>query len=332
MGTVSKSGVLHWLKYSKKNQFYDLKHKVTRYQEGHAPLSPQVIVRLVYQQGQIETETLLERWIQGLSVDVYLCSLERQQSLLGIELSFDDELLPEELSQLMSVQALEVFFIEKPLSSLNEPGILVMDMDSTAIQIECIDELAKLAGVGEAVSEVTERAMAGELDFTDSLRLRVKQLKGVPASVIDELVESLPLTTGLESMCCELQHHGWKIALASGGFTPFVDSLKQNLNLSAAFANNLEIKDGLLTGDVIGEIVDAQYKANVVTSMMDEYGIIDCQSIAIGDGANDIPMIKCAYSGIAFHAKPMVKIAADHHIADLGLGVLLYLLEKKSIQ
>ncbi|HKS32489.1 MAG TPA: phosphoserine phosphatase [Enterobacteriaceae bacterium] len=209
---------------------------------------------------------------------------------------------------------------------LRSPGLLVMDMDSTAIQIECIDEIAKLAGTGEMVAEVTERAMRGELDFTASLRQRVGTLKGADANILQQVREKLPLMPGLTQLVLKLESLGWKVAIASGGFTFFADYLRDKLHLTAAVANQLEIMDGKLTGEVIGDIVDAQYKVNTLKKLAEQHEIPHAQTVAIGDGANDLPMIKAAGLGIAFHAKPKVNEKSEVTIrhADL-MGVFCIL-------
>ena len=209
---------------------------------------------------------------------------------------------------------------------LRTPGLLVMDMDSTAIQIECIDEIAKLAGTGEMVAEVTERAMRGELDFTASLRSRVATLKGADANILQQVRENLPLMPGLTQLVLKLETLGWKVAIASGGFTFFAEYLRDKLRLTAVVANELEIMDGKFTGNVIGDIVDAQYKAKTLTRLAQEYEIPLAQTVAIGDGANDLPMIKAAGLGIAYHAKPKVNEKAEVTIrhADL-MGVFCIL-------
>ena len=209
---------------------------------------------------------------------------------------------------------------------LRTPGLLVMDMDSTAIQIECIDEIAKLAGTGEMVAEVTERAMRGELDFTASLRSRVATLKGADANILQQVRENLPLMPGLTQLVLKLETLGWKVAIASGGFTFFAEYLRDKLRLTAVVANELEIMDGKFTGNVIGDIVDAQYKAKTLTRLAQEYEIPLAQTVAIGDGANDLPMIKAAGLGLAYHAKPKVNEKAEVTIrhADL-MGVFCIL-------
>jgi phosphoserine phosphatase len=210
---------------------------------------------------------------------------------------------------------------------LDQPGLLVMDMDSTAITIECIDEIAKLAGVGAEVAAVTARAMNGELDFAQSLRQRVAALADAPEAVLQQVLAVLPLMPGLEALVSSLQQRKWQVAIASGGFTYFTDALQQRLQLTATFANQLDIVDGKLTGQVLGAVVDAERKASVVQQLAAEYGIAKCQTVAIGDGANDLPMLKTAALGVAFHAKPLVQAQAKATIRQGSLLQLLYLFE-----
>ncbi|WP_241585773.1 phosphoserine phosphatase [Rosenbergiella epipactidis] len=212
------------------------------------------------------------------------------------------------------------------LPELQQPGLLVMDMDSTAIEIECIDEIAVLAGCGEQVAEVTEKAMRGELDFQQSLRERVAQLAGADEAILQQVVDRLPLMPGLELMVDTLQSRGWQVAIASGGFTFFADHLQQKLKLSAVAANQLEIVNGKLTGQVLGDIVDAKYKATFLEKLAARYELPRSQTVAIGDGANDLVMIQAAGLGIAYHAKPKVNEKSEVAIrfADLT-GVLCIL-------
>ncbi|WP_118806026.1 phosphoserine phosphatase [Haemophilus haemolyticus] len=209
---------------------------------------------------------------------------------------------------------------------LSQAGLLVMDMDSTAIQIECIDEIAKLAGTGELVSAITESAMRGELDFEQSLRRRVGTLKGAPESILQQVREKLPLMPGLIETIKTLQQHGWKTAIASGGFTYFADYLKSLLNLDFAASNQFEIIDGALTGNVKGSVVDAQYKANTLQKIAEEFNIPRKNTLAIGDGANDLAMMNVAGLGVAFHAKPKVQQQAQIVVNFADLTALLCLL------
>ena len=211
-------------------------------------------------------------------------------------------------------------------AKLSEKGLLVMDMDSTAIQIECIDEIAKLAGTGELVSAITESAMRGELDFEQSLRRRVGTLKGAPESILQQVREKLPLMPGLIETIKTLQQHGWKTAIASGGFTYFADYLKSLLSLDFAVSNQFEIIDGTLTGNVKGSVVDAQYKASTLQKLAEEYYIPRKNTVAIGDGANDLAMMNVAGLGVAFHAKPKVQQQAQIVVNFADLTALLCLL------
>lgn len=206
---------------------------------------------------------------------------------------------------------------------LSEPGLLVMDMDSTVIQIECIDEIAKLAGLGEQVAAVTEKAMRGELDFAESLRSRVGCLSGVEVSQLKQIRDSIPLMPGLQNLLAVLKRHGWKIAIASGGFTYFAGYLENRLGLDASRANVLEAQDGKLTGHVVGGIVDAQVKAETVQELAQRWDIPLTQTVAMGDGANDLKMMGVAALGVAFEAKPVVNAQADVAIRYSGLDTLL---------
>lgn len=212
----------------------------------------------------------------------------------------------------------------KQVPCLNQPGLLVMDMDSTTIEIECIDEIAKLAGVGDEVAQVTERAMLGELDFAQSLHQRVATLANSPESILAEVAKNIPLMIGLKPLIIELKKHNWRIAIASGGFTYFADHLKETLQLDAAFANTLEIIDGKLTGKVLGDVVDAQVKADSLAILSEKYQIPANQTVAMGDGANDLIMMAAASFGVAFHAKPIVLAQADSSINVQGLDCLLH--------
>lgn len=215
--------------------------------------------------------------------------------------------------------------------TLAEQGLLLMDMDSTAIKIECIDEIAKLAGTGEKVSEITARAMRGELDFEQSLRERVGTLANAPESILQKVREKLPLMDGFETMVQTLQQHGWKLAIASGGFTYFADYLKQQYGLDEAVSNQLEIVDGKLTGKVLGKVVDAQHKADTLKALAEKFQIPPTQWVAVGDGANDLPMLHTAKLGIALHAKPKVQAQAKIVVNFADLTAILLLLNAHSI-
>lgn len=210
---------------------------------------------------------------------------------------------------------------------LSEAGLLVMDMDSTTIQIECIDEIASLAGVGEQVAEVTELAMQGKLDFAQSLHQRVATLTNAPEQILINVVKNIPLMPGLTTLIDSLKQHNWRIAIASGGFTYFSEHLKTQLGLDDAFANTLGIIDGKLTGKVLGNVVDAQAKADSIKFLSDKYKISKSQTVAMGDGANDLLMMAQAQLGVAFHAKPIVLAKADTCIHFAGLDLLIHWLK-----
>lgn len=204
--------------------------------------------------------------------------------------------------------------------------LAVFDMDSTLIEAEVIDELAKAAGVGEQVSEITERAMRGELDFRASFKERLALLKGLDVKVLDDIGASLRLTEGAETLFAELKRLGYKTAILSGGFTYFAKQLQAKLGIDYVFANELEVVDGKVTGVAIEPIVDAQRKADLLVELARKQGLQMEQTIAVGDGANDLPMLAIAGLGVAFRAKPLVRQSARQAISTLGLDGVLYLL------
>ncbi|QBF24883.1 phosphoserine phosphatase SerB [Pseudomonas tructae] len=204
--------------------------------------------------------------------------------------------------------------------------LAVFDMDSTLIEAEVIDELAKAAGVGEQVSEITERAMRGELDFRASFKERLALLKGLDVGVLDQIGASLRLTEGAETLFAELKRLGYKTAILSGGFTYFAKQLQAKLGIDYVFANELEVVDGKVTGVAVEPIVDAQRKADLLGELARKEGLQMEQTIAVGDGANDLPMLAIAGLGVAFRAKPLVKQSAKQAISTLGLDGVLYLL------
>ena len=204
--------------------------------------------------------------------------------------------------------------------------LIAFDMDSTLIQMEVIDELARLAGVGEQVSAITAAAMRGELDFNTSFRKRLSLLQGLSAGVLDDVAARLPITPGAHRLLGTLKALGYKTAILSGGFTCFAQKLKDELGFDYIYANELGLAGGLLTGEPVGEIIDGARKAELLKQIAAREGIALEQTIAVGDGANDLPMLSVAGLGVAFHAKPLVRGKAKHSISRMGLDALLYLL------
>lgn len=202
--------------------------------------------------------------------------------------------------------------------------LVCFDMDSTLIETEVIDELADRAGVGEQVRAITESAMRGEIDFTESFRRRVALLEGLEESVMQDIAENLPITEGVERMMEVLHRAGFKTAILSGGFTYFGNYLKKRFGFDYVYANELEIRDGKLTGRYLGDVVDGKRKAELLRLIAQFENIDIAQTIAVGDGANDLPMLATAGLGIAFHAKPKVKQTAEQSISTIGLDGILY--------
>ena len=207
--------------------------------------------------------------------------------------------------------------------------LICFDMDSTLIETEVIDELAIRAGVGDQVKAITEAAMRGEIDFCESFRQRCALLKGLDVSVMQEIAENLPITEGVDRLMRILKKVGFKIAILSGGFTYFGNFLKQKYNIDYVYANELEIENGKLTGNHVGDIVDGKRKAELLRLIAQVENVDIRQTVAVGDGANDLPMISIAGLGIAFHAIPKVKATAKQSISTIGLDGILYFLGYK---
>ena len=207
--------------------------------------------------------------------------------------------------------------------------LICFDMDSTLIETEVIDELAIRAGVGDQVKAITEAAMRGEIDFCESFRQRCALLKGLDVSVMQEIAENLPITEGVDRLMRILKKVGFKIAILSGGFTYFGNFLKQKYNIDYVYANEHEIENGKLTGNHVGDIVDGKRKAELLRLIAQVENVDIRQTVAVGDGANDLPMISIAGLGIAFHAKPKVKATAKQSISTIGLDGILYFLGYK---
>lgn len=207
--------------------------------------------------------------------------------------------------------------------------LICFDMDSTLIQAEVIDELAARAGVGEEVKAITESAMRGEIDFTESFRQRCAMLKGLDVRVMQEVAEALPMTEGVERLLITLKKIGFKIAILSGGFSFFGNYLKTKFPIDYVYANELEVEDGRLTGRYLGEVVDGKRKAELLRLLAQVENVDLMQTVAVGDGANDLPMLSIAGLGIAFHAKPKVQESARQKINTVGLDGILYFLGYK---
>lgn len=207
--------------------------------------------------------------------------------------------------------------------------LICFDMDSTLIRTEVIDELADRAGVGDKVREITERAMRGEIDFRESFKERVALLKGLDVSVMEDIANNLPITEGVDRMMTILKRVGYKTAILSGGFTYFGNYLRSRFGFDYVYANELEVENGKLTGRYTGEIVDGQRKAELLRLLCQFENIDIQQSVAVGDGANDLPMLNIAGLGIAFHAKPKVRATASQAISTVGLDGILYFLGLK---
>jgi len=237
----------------------------------------------------------------------------------------DPERLRHDLLAITRDDEVDVAFQADDLFRRNR-RLIVFDMDSTLIQCEVIDELARAAGAGEQVAAITEAAMRGEIPFDESFERRLATLAGLDEAVLSQIAERLPITEGAERLIGSLKQLGYRVGILSGGFDYFAEHLKQRFDLDCVSANRLDIVDGRLTGKVSGEIVNGQRKAQLLRQMADQLGIDMRQTIAVGDGANDLPMLSIAGLGVAFHAKPLVRESARHSISTLGLDSILYLL------
>ncbi len=247
---------------------------------------------------------------------------------LSVRGNLDDRSLLQKRFMEMSGSRLDIS-LQKDDIYRRSRRLICFDMDSTLIETEVIDELAKRAGVGEKVAEITERAMRGEIDFCESFTERVALLKGLDVSVMEDIARNLPITEGLERLMTILKRVGYKTAILSGGFTYFGNYLKQRFGFDYVYANELEVEDGKLTGRYVGEVVDGRRKAELLRLLCQFENIDLAQSVAVGDGANDLPMLNLAGLGIAFHAKPKVKATAEQSISTIGLDGILYFLGLK---
>lgn len=275
---------------------------------------------------------------QGLNIDSIIRltgrqSIKRTEKNVRACIEFSLRGTPKDLSdmqsQLMQLSAeMEFdFSLQRDNMFRRMRRLICFDMDSTLIQTECIDELAMRAGVGDKVKEITERAMRGEIDFRESFKERVALLKGLDVSVMKEIAENLPITEGVDRLMEVLKRSGYKIAILSGGFTYFGEYLQRKYGIDYMYANELEVdENGKLTGNYVGDIVDGKRKAELLKLIAQVEKVNLAQTIAVGDGANDLPMISEAGLGIAFHAKPRVVANAKQSINTIGLDGVLYFL------
>ena len=240
----------------------------------------------------------------------------------------DKEQMKADFMKLSAEQEMDISFQEESMYRRMR-RLICFDMDSTLIETEVIDELAIRAGVGDQVKAITEAAMRGEIDFCESFRQRCALLKGLDVSVMQEIAENLPITEGVDRLMRILKKVGFKIAILSGGFTYFGNYLKQKYNIDYVYANELEVENGKLTGRHVGDIVDGKRKAELLRLIAQVENVDTPQTVAVGDGANDLPMISIAGLGIAFHAKPKVKATAKQSISTIGLDGILYFLGYK---
>lgn len=270
------------------------------------------------------------------SINIEKASVTARGDLISIEFLMDFaecdvERCKEELKKECEKLGLDVV-IQGLDASRKEKKLIVFDMDMTIVDFEIINRLASFVGVDEEVKAITERAMSGEMDFEQSLRQRVRLLKGTPISTLEAIAENLQLTPGSEELIHHLRQMGYKIALISGGFTYFTDVLKERLGFDYAFANHLEIEDGVLTGEILGEVIDAQAKGRIINSLAELEKISPDNIVAVGDGANDCLMIQNAGLGVAFNAKEVLKKVSDGSISRenlLGLLNVLGLADKQ---
>ena len=255
---------------------------------------------------------------------------ETEQSKACVEFSLrgdldDAQVVRRSLLELATTLNIDIAYQEDDMFRRNR-RLVVFDMDSTLIEAEVIDELAKVAGVGDQVSAITESAMRGEIDFNESFERRVALLKGLDETALAEVASQLKMTEGAETLMVTLKRLGYKTAILSGGFKYFGNKLRDKLGFDYVYANDLDIEDGVVTGKVTGQIVDGNRKAELLKDIARRENIALEQVIAVGDGANDLPMLSIAGLGIAFRAKPLVKASARQSISNLGLDSILYLL------
>lgn len=281
----------------------------------------------------ITTAALLEITQTFAALDINILRIEQLdygayhvlEFLIGTRQSVPGADVLKELVRFKDNHRVDIAVQEDTLFRRNK-RLIVLDADMTFIQCEVIDELGKMAGVEKAMCEITHRAMSGEMEFSAALRQRVTLLKGLPVYKLHELLARIPLTPGAEVLVRILKHLGYKVAIVSGGFQFFIDNLKQKYGLDYGFANQLQVEDGCLTGEVPGEIIDAKAKERILMSLAEREGLSLGQVVAVGDGANDIYMLARAGLGIAFNAKPIVQRHVQASINISNLELILYFL------
>ncbi len=281
--------------------------------------------------GLVHSITLI---LYQLGINIEKMSLIARDKLITIEflidLSENEELLKKRLKEEIENEGLDLVVQPYEIFKKNK-RLIVFDMDSTLIDAEVINELAKVAGVEKEVKELTDKAMRGEIEFKEALKERVKLLEGLPVEVLEKIYSEIKLTEGAKELIKSLKESGYKVALVSGGFTYFTNKLKEELGLDYAYGNELEIKNGKLTGRIKGKIIDAEEKAKIIEELAKKEGIKKENIVAVGDGANDKIMIKNAGLGIAFNAKKALKEVADGTLSKnhlIGLAALLGLMRK----
>ncbi|MCJ8145324.1 phosphoserine phosphatase SerB [Acinetobacter sp. A3.8] len=288
----------------------------------------QSVTKIVSDQGfNIETVTRLSG---RLELQSNIAEQQSHENVACIQFGLSGQMLDAQAMRsacmLMSAQHNMDIAVQEDNVYRRNRRLVCFDMDSTLITQEVIDELALEAGVGEQVAEITERAMQGELDFQQSFRARVALLKGLDASVLPQIAERLTITDGAERLISTLKSLGYKTAILSGGFQYFAEYLQQKLGIDEVHANILDVENGVVTGVVKGDIVDGARKALLLQQLSEKFGISTEQVIAVGDGANDLPMLSLAGLGVAFRAKPLVRENANQAISSVGLDGILYLL------
>jgi len=318
-----------WSKILNKGSLYTVDHDGEFNITNKIPFKASITVLLAYSIKSTHVKQFLDLSSKFHLKTCYVAAFH-ESGVTGIIFTHDkfDNEYSQELKFLnWNIDAFHVGSLPNP----NNQGVILMDMDATCVQCECIDEMAKLAGIGEQVSAVTAQAMKGHMEFQESFRRRVALFNGKSESIMDTVEENLPVMPGFAELVKKAKSYNWKLAIASGGFTRYVTKLKNEFNLDYVVANDIEAIDGVFTGKVLGQIVDSKVKARTLLMLKDQYKVNTSETIAIGDGANDLPMISLAGTGIAIHAKPIVREQAPITINNLNLHAAAAILEASSI-